>query len=80
MDQQAGDIKSDPSKKRDRDKRKTIPHAEWIKMTLEQQDVIKAQNRSTKATRQDTLSPKNAFTELKKENAKTRPQFQPQRK
>ena len=44
----ASDTKSDPSNRKDKDKRKMIPHAEWIKMTVEQQDVVKAQNRSSK--------------------------------
>ena len=74
-----GDTKSKPSNKKNKDKRKTIPHAEWIKITFEQQDVIKAQNRSSKKcefcckighTESKCRSLKNAITELKKENAK----------
>ena len=75
----ASETKSDPSNKKDKDKRKTIPHAEWIKMTPEQQDVIKAQNRSTKKcefcnktghTESQCRSLKNAISELKKDNSR----------
>ena len=75
----ASETKSDPSNKKDKDKRKAIPHAEWIKMTPEQQDVIKAQNRSTKKcefcnktghTESQCRSLKNAISELKKDNSK----------
>ena len=42
----ASDITGDPSNKKDRDKRKMIPMAEWRKMTVEKQDAIKAQHKS----------------------------------
>ena len=75
----ASDTKSDPSYGKDKDRRKTIPHAEWIKMTPEQQDAIKAQNRQTKKyefcgkighKESQCRSLKNAISELKKENSK----------
>ena len=47
----ASDSKSAPSNKKEKGIRKTIPHAEWIKMTVEQQDDIKAQNSSNSAAR-----------------------------
>ena len=64
---------------KDKDRRKTIPHAEWIKMTPEQQDAIEAQNRQTKKyefcgkighKETQCRSLKNAISELKKENSK----------
>ena len=75
----ASDTKSDPSYGKDKDRRKTIPHAEWIKMTPEQQDAIEAQNRQTKKyefcgkighKETQCRSLKNAISELKKENSK----------
>ena len=69
----------DPSYGKDKDRRKTIPHAEWIKMTPEQQDAIKAQNRQTKKyefcgkighKESQCRSLKNVISELKKENSK----------
>ena len=75
----ASDTKSEPSYGKDKDRRKTIPHAEWIKMTPEQQDAIEAQNRQTKKyefcgkighKESQCRSLKNTISELKKENSK----------
>ena len=79
----ASDTMSDPSYGKDNDRRKTVPHAEWI-MTPEQQDAVKAQNRQTKKyefcskighKESQCRSLKNAISELKKESFKKIPLY-----
>ena len=75
----ASDISSDPQKKKHEDSRKTIPREEWLRMTKEQQDAVKAKNKARpkceycdkpgdKESKCRTL--KSATAELKKANAK----------
>ena len=42
----ASNISSDPQNKKHEDSRKTIPREEWLRMTKEQQDAVKAKNKA----------------------------------
>ena len=75
----ASDISSDPQKKKHEDSRKTIPREEWLRMTKEQQDAVKAKNKARPKceycdkpghTESECRTLKSAIAELKKENAK----------
>ena len=75
----ASDVSSDPQNKKHKYSRKTIPREEWLRMTKEQQDAVKAKNKArTKCeycdkpghTESECRRLKSATAELKKENAK----------
>ena len=42
----ASNISSDPQNKKHKDSRKTIPREEWLRMTKEQQETVKAKNKA----------------------------------
>ena len=44
----ASDTASSMSNKKDKEKKRLITHAEWIKMTVGQQDAVKAKNKKTR--------------------------------
>ena len=76
----ASEATSTASHKRDKAKTKMIPHSEWIKMTAEQQDAVKAKNKKLRPkcdfcdkmghTESECRMLKSAISDLKKENAK----------
>ena len=75
----ASDISSDPQNKKHKDSRKTIPREEWLRMTKEQQDAVKAKNKARPKceycdklghTESECRTLKSAIAELRKENAK----------
>ena len=75
----ASDVSSDPQNKKHKDSRKTIPREEWLRMTKEQQDAVKAKNKARPKceycdkpgyTEFECRTLKSAIAELKKENAK----------
>ena len=77
----ANEASKETGNKKEKEKRKIIPRAEWLKLTTEQKDVIIAQSKQkTKPkcefcdkighTESECRALKNAIAELKKENAK----------
>ena len=75
----ASDVSSDPRNKKHKDGRKTIPREEWLIMTKERQDAVKAKNKARPKceycnkpghTKSECRTLKSAIAELKKENAK----------